>query len=87
MYLPVFEAEWNWHFRKLEKELQVRVGKKIQKILEHPQKRHLMAGARFFVGEVGQHRIIYRVFEQANEVRFYFVGGHKEYECWYKLQH
>ncbi|MFH0970482.1 MAG: hypothetical protein V1776_03415 [Candidatus Diapherotrites archaeon] len=61
-----------------------RVAKKIKKILEFPQKRHLKKGARFFVDESGSDRIIYRVFEENKEVRFYFVGNHKEYERWYR---
>jgi len=58
--------------------------KKIRKILEFPQKRHLKKGARFFVDEIGQNRIVYRVFEENKEARFYFIGNHKEYEHWYK---
>ncbi|MFH0714382.1 MAG: hypothetical protein V1977_01335 [Candidatus Diapherotrites archaeon] len=61
-----------------------RVAKKIQKIAETPEKRHLKLGVSFFIGEVGQHRIVYRIFEEKKEVRFYFVGNHKEYEKWYK---
>jgi mRNA-degrading endonuclease HigB of HigAB toxin-antitoxin module len=37
----------------------------------------------FFVDEVGQYRIVYRVLEETKHVRFYFVGTHKEYEKWY----
>jgi mRNA-degrading endonuclease HigB of HigAB toxin-antitoxin module len=48
----------------------------------HPEKRHLMRSS-FFVDEVGQYRLVYRIFEE-NKVRFYFVGAHKEYEKWYK---
>ena len=39
--------------------------------------------AKFFVDEVGQYRILYRIFDETNEIRFYFVGTHKEYEKWY----
>ncbi len=63
--------------------IRVRVAKKINRILQYPIKRHLKKSL-FFVGEVGQYRIIYRVFEESNSVRFYFVGMHKEYERWYK---
>ena len=70
----------------LEKETKERVAKKIRKILEFPEKRHLKKGAKFFVAEVGQYRILYRVFKETNEVRFYFVGNDKQYEKWYKMQ-
>jgi len=60
------------------------VSPKNQKILEFPKKRHLKKGARFFVDEIGQNRIIYRVFEENKKVRFYFAGNHKEYERWCK---
>ncbi len=56
--------------------------KKIKNILLYPEKRHLMRSS-FFVDEVGQYRIIYRVSDETR-VRFYFVGTHKEYEKWYR---
>jgi len=82
MYSAAFEGGWQDYFGKLEKTLKERALKKIAKILEHPQKRHLRKGARYFVGEIGQYRIVYRVYEEMNEVRFYFIGGHKEYGKW-----
>lgn len=83
-YSEAFDEEWPEFYRKLSNEMKERTAKKIRKILEHPQKRHMKKGARFFAGQVGQNRIIYRVFEREKEVRFYFVGNHKEYEKWYK---
>ncbi len=68
----------------LDNSIKEQAAKKISKILEFPEKRHLKKGAKFFVDEIGQHRILYRVFEENDEVRFYFVGKHKEYEKWYK---
>jgi len=44
----------------------------------------LKGNARFFVDEIGQQRIVYRVFDETNAVRFYFVGNHKDYERWYR---
>ena len=83
MYALVFDQEWPSHFNKLDHSVKERVVKKIKKIIEHPQKRHLKKGVNYFVGEVGQHRILFRVFEETKEIRFYFVGPHKEYEKWY----
>ncbi len=84
IYNASYDAEWPCYFGKLDNAIKERVAKKIKKILEFPEKRHLKKGARFFVGEVNQYRILYRIFEENKEVRFYFVGTHKEYEKWYK---
>lgn len=84
MFEATFDEDWPYYFDLLENELKMRIFKKLKKILEHPKKRHLKKNADFFVDEVGQNRIIYRVFESQNLVRFYFVGNHKEYEKWYR---
>ena len=84
MYHDRYVEEWHEYFAKnVPENFKIRVLKKIQAILNYPQKRHLSGKARFFVDDVGQYRITYRIFEQENQVRFYFVGDHKEYEKWY----
>ncbi len=83
MFAATFDEGWPTFFNALDSVMKERVAKKIRKILEHPKKRHMRQNARFFVDEVGQYRITYRVFESQNEVRFYFVGDHKEYENWF----
>jgi len=82
MYQAEFDEKWPEYFKRLDNKLKERTAKKIGKILAHPQKRHFMK-ADFFVSEMGQRRIVYRVFEADSRVRFYFVGTHKEYEEWY----
>ena len=84
MYRATFHRDWTKYFNLLENQLQERATKKIQKILDYPQKRHLRTGAKYFVGQVGQYRILYMVFEERQEVRFFFIGKHKEYEKWYR---
>ncbi|AJF60104.1 MAG: hypothetical protein J4224_02650 [Candidatus Diapherotrites archaeon] len=84
MYSEIYDEDWPDYFDRLSNEMKERTTKKIKKILEYPQKRHLQKGASFFVGEVGQNRIIYRIFENEKIVKFYFIGDHKEYEKWYK---
>lgn len=84
MYYDAYDEDWPKYFENLDPTIKERVAKKIKKILEFPMKRHLGHGTRFFVDEVGQYRILYRVFDEKEEVRFYFVGNHKEYEKWYK---
>ncbi|MFA4907688.1 MAG: hypothetical protein WC602_05450 [archaeon] len=82
-YFPAFEDKWREYFEKLDDETMERVTKKIKKILEFPRKRHMKMGEKFFVDRASQNRIVYDVFEEMNEVKFYFVGNHKEYEKWY----
>lgn len=84
IYKESFDEKWPEYFNSLDHTIKERVAKKIKKILEFPEKRHLKKGARFFVDEIGQNRIVYRIFKENKEVRFYFVGNHKEYEKWYK---
>jgi mRNA-degrading endonuclease RelE of RelBE toxin-antitoxin system len=83
MYVSEFDQGWHGYFQPLDPEIKSRVAKKIKKILEYPQKRHLKK-VSFFVAEVAQYRIIYKVFEDNNRVRFYFIGNHKDYEKWYR---
>lgn len=82
-YTVDYDEKWFEHFERLDHALKERVAKKIGKILEYPQKRH-MHKISFFVAEMGQYRLAYRIFEENRKVRFYFVGTHKEYEKWYK---
>lgn len=84
MYYSKFDEDWLNYFDKLDNTARDRVSKKIKKILLSPYKRHLKKDARFFVDEIGQDRIAYRIFEVEKEVRFYFVGKHKDYEKWYR---
>lgn len=84
MYSAIYDEEWPEYFDRLSNEMKERTTKKIKKILEYPYKRHLQKGAKFFVGEIGQNRIIYRIFEQDKTVKFYFAGDHKEYEKWFE---
>ncbi len=82
-YKAEFDQDWPRYFDVLDNSIKERIAKKIGKILEYPIKRHLK-NISFFVDEVGQYRIIYRVFDETKQVRFYFVGTHKEYEKWYR---
>ncbi len=83
LYDLEFDQDWSLYFGPLDKSIKERVSKKIAKILEYPEKKHLKK-SEFFVDEVGQYRITYRIFRENKLVRFYFVGTHKDYEKWYK---
>ncbi len=78
------EPEWSESFEALDSETKARAAKKIAKILENPHKRHMKGNAKYFCAKVGQYRIAYDVLDQAREVRFYFIGDHKEYAKWYR---
>ncbi len=82
-YEAEYDQEWSEYFQSLDESIKLRIAKKIGKILNYPNKRHLRKSL-FFVDELGQYRIIYMVFEESKRVRFFFVGTHKEYEKWYK---
>ena len=82
-YEAEYDQDWPEYFQKLGNDIKIRIAKKIGKIINNPNKRHLK-NSSFFVDEIGQYRITYMVFEDAKKIRFYFVGTHKEYERWYK---
>lgn len=84
IFKVTYDEDWPRYFNKIDNTIKERVAKKINKIVEFPKKRHLKQGARFFVDEIGQHRILYRIFDEMKEVRFYFVGNHKEYQKWFR---
>ena len=54
MYKATFHKGWPEYFDKLENQIKERTVRKIQKILECPQKRHLEGGAKYFVDEVNR---------------------------------
>lgn len=56
----------------------------VKKIASKPPGRHLKHGMPFYIEEVGQGRIVYRVVNDTIFVIRYFAS-HKEYEKWYKL--
>jgi hypothetical protein len=79
-----FHSYWEKYFAVLSEELKIRVIKKIHFLSEYPKsQRHLKFGIPFYVSELGQYRITYKIFESEHKIMFYFVGDHKEYEKWY----
>ena len=83
MYKEEFDSEWDKHFEKLPKDLQIKIWKKIKRILDGLPTRHLEHGVPYFVEEFGrQYRICYKSFEDTKVRRFYFVGKHEDYEKW-----
>ncbi len=79
-----FDEEWRSYWKDIPENMRDRIRRKIDQILSNPKRRHMRHGLDFFVAEVGQYRVVYRVFEASKAVRFYFVGKHKDYERWYR---
>jgi len=73
-------AGWEGCFEKLDKNMRERVWKKVQQLKTQLHSRHLMQGLDFFVSEVGQYRIAYKIDEQRKVKVVHFVDDHKEYE-------
>lgn len=80
-----FADGWDFYFWKLDKSMRDRVWKKIQQLKLIPHSRHLKQGLDYFVSEVGQYRIAYKINEDKKTKILYFVGDHKEYEKWLGL--
>ena len=84
MYLDKYASpKWDKYFAELSHVVKIRILKKIKQILINPLKRHLKHGLPFFVEEIGQYRVVYKIDDSEKVVKFYFVGDHKEYEKWY----
>ncbi len=81
-YSLEFDEGWDSYFSKLDKSMQRRVWKKVQRLKRGIPARHLKRGLPFFVSEVGQYRICYAVDERRMVKTVFFVGTHKEYEKW-----
>ena len=84
-YSLEFAQEWEKCFERLDKGVRARVWKKIQQLKTPSHSRHLRQGFDFFVSEVGQYRIAYKIDERKKVKVVHFVGNHKEYEKWLGL--
>jgi mRNA-degrading endonuclease RelE of RelBE toxin-antitoxin system len=84
-YSLEFVQGWENRFEKLDKGMRERVWKKIQQLKTKSHSRHLKQGLNFFVSEVGQYRIAYKIDEKRNVKIVHFVGDHKAYEKWLGL--
>ena len=86
MYKIIFGEGWNNYFSKLDKSVQVKIIKKIEKMRSKPSGRHHKYGFGTNVEEIGQYRIVY-VTDEKEKIRIiYFVGTHKDYEKWLGLR-
>jgi len=81
MYELEYKEDWDKYFKKMNKELQIKIWKKIQQLKELESARHLKLGLPFFVVETSQYRITFRQIGKTRTV--WFAGNHKQYEKWY----
>lgn len=81
-YSLEFDERWDAYFSKLDRSIQERLWKKIIQLKRDLPSRHLKKGVDLYVSEVGQYRLVYKLFIERNAKRLYFVGDHKEYERW-----
>ncbi len=81
-YALEFADGWDEYFDKMDKSVKERVWKKILQLKTLPPSRHLKQGFSYFISEIGQYRIAYKVDENRRIKMVYFAGDHKEYEKW-----
>ncbi|MCX6777513.1 MAG: type II toxin-antitoxin system HigB family toxin [Candidatus Micrarchaeota archaeon] len=84
-YALEFAHGWEAYFEKLDKSMRDRVWKKIQQLKKIESARHLRQGSDFYVSEIGQYRLCYKIDEKRRVKTIHFVGDHKEYEKWVGL--
>ena len=71
------------NFSKLDKSNRKIILKKLLQLETKATSRHLKRGLSFFVEEVKQYRIAFKVDEKVKIKDIYFIGTHKQYEKWY----
>lgn len=84
MYEINYDSGFFEYMKLLTPDIQIRINKKIEWLREKKQRRHLHYGMSFFVEEVGQYRLGYKVDENIKIITIYFVGKHKDYDTWRK---
>ncbi len=74
---------WDVHFKHFDKAVQGQLMKKLDQ-MEQPLVARGLYSSSYKIEEVGQYRIAF-VEEESSRTKFvHFVGGHKQYEKWYK---
>ncbi len=81
-YFLEFHEDWHYYFGKLDNSVKKQIMKKVMQLQNPLPARHLKFGLDFYVEDVGQYRICYKIDETRQAKVFYFAGTHKEYEKW-----
>jgi len=72
---------------RLDKSVREAVCKRLHRLeLDDFEPRHLKHGVPFFVEEVGQYRICFKIRYELGEKRVYFIGDHDAYGKWLAQQ-
>jgi mRNA-degrading endonuclease RelE of RelBE toxin-antitoxin system len=79
-YKILLESFAEKQLSKMDGSVRVPILKKLNQMEKEIPARHLKKGLPYFVSEIGQHRIAFKMKE--NEKQIYFIGNHKEYEKW-----
>jgi mRNA-degrading endonuclease RelE of RelBE toxin-antitoxin system len=84
MYDIKYKPEYIKRLAKLEIKIQIRSKKVTDKLKQAKKRRHLKKGNPYFVENLGQYRILYKLYEDEKIIELLFIGTHKEYEKYYK---
>ena len=79
-YEILFDPKWDGWFSRLDAGMKKRVMKKILQLQGEVLSRHLKQGLQYYVAEIGQHRLCYKIDRERKAKILCFVGDHKEYE-------
>jgi mRNA-degrading endonuclease RelE of RelBE toxin-antitoxin system len=81
-YEVLFDPKWDGWFSRLDGSMKKRVMKKILQLQGENPSCHLKQGVPYYVAEIGQHRLCYKIDRERKAKILCFVGDHKEYEKW-----
>jgi mRNA-degrading endonuclease RelE of RelBE toxin-antitoxin system len=85
-YEILFDPDWDEYFKKLDRSVQIKIAKIINKLEGDIPARHMKHGLPYYVIELGQYRICFKI-DKENMIKIlYFVGNHRDYEKWYQSQ-
>ncbi|MFH1443565.1 MAG: hypothetical protein ABIG96_06025, partial [Candidatus Micrarchaeota archaeon] len=81
-----FDEKIKGNYLGLENALRIMIAKKMEQMeREGLVSRHLKFGKPFFVEEIGQYRLCFKIDEKMKVKTIIFIGDHKEYERWAKI--
>lgn len=86
-YDVIIDGEAREQFFALDGSIRLSIEKKLEQLRRDDLiSRHLRKCSDHFVAEVGQYRIAFKVRDDVKVKRVVFIGDHKAYERWYKIE-
>ena len=70
----------------LDNSIRIRLLKKLKQMEGKDTARHLEKGLPYFVEEIGQYRIAFILKREIMQKQVVFIGDHKDYGKWCRLQ-